>query len=100
MCVDPAACPFFCQIFAKDRLLWEKRSCCSDFAAKKSGPPKARNQFRKSVCIAVLHVTHLDGEAQLTSVESLTVLHTQLGLPKVELAKQLGISHQSLYGCI
>jgi hypothetical protein len=46
------------------------RPCRIDFGANKSGPPKARthkkNQFQKSVCITVLHVTYLDGEARLT----------------------------------
>jgi len=37
-------------------------SCRNDFGASKFGPPKAHNQFHKSVCIAVLHVTHLDSE--------------------------------------
>jgi DNA-binding transcriptional regulator YiaG len=54
---------------------------------------------------AALRATHLDSEAQLYSIERMDGrkfdwIGKQLGLSKVELARQLGVSLQSLYRCI
>jgi hypothetical protein len=62
-------------------------------------PPKAHNQFHKPVRITVLHVTYLDSEAQLYSIErtdgrKFDWIRKQLGLSKLELARQLGISRE------